>query len=70
MELQRKEQEKLDSEQINAIEKFKKEEENRRKVNRRSFLSGTFVIKGMKPLNAEKDFVVKGFLPKTKINCN
>lgn len=32
-----------------------------RRINQRTFLAGTFVFKGAKPLNPEKEFIVKGF---------
>lgn len=61
--MQKGDKEKLEKEQAKAIEIFKaEEEEKRRKSNRRSFLAGSFVVKDMKPLNAEKDFVVNGLV--------
>jgi len=62
-ELQKGDKGKLEKEQAKAIEIFKaEEEEKRRKSNRRSFLAGSFVVKDLKPLNAEKDFVVNGLV--------
>ncbi|KAL3118996.1 hypothetical protein niasHT_003779 [Heterodera trifolii] len=42
------------------IELAKCEEANKRMANRRSFLTGTFTLKGVKAFNSENDFVLRG----------
>ncbi|CAK5077535.1 unnamed protein product [Meloidogyne enterolobii] len=61
-DLQLKSKEEFEKEQSNAIQAIKLEEEKQRKANRRSFLSGSVVVKGMNALNTKRDFVMTSSL--------
>uniref|UniRef100_A0A915LWW4 Uncharacterized protein n=1 Tax=Meloidogyne javanica TaxID=6303 RepID=A0A915LWW4_MELJA len=61
-DLQQKSKEAFEMEQSNAIQAIKLEAEKQRKANRRSFLSGSVVVKGMNALNTKRDFVMTSSL--------
>uniref|UniRef100_A0A1I8B802 TIMELESS domain-containing protein n=1 Tax=Meloidogyne hapla TaxID=6305 RepID=A0A1I8B802_MELHA len=61
-DLQQKSKEAYEKEQASVIQALKLEEERQRKATRRSFLSGSVVVKGMNALNTKRDFVMTSSL--------